>query len=51
MIAINNEPVKGMAAAKRLGRRLYNKGVRSYRVEIMRRGERQTLYYHLNKDK
>jgi len=51
VIAINNEPVKGMAAAKRLGRRLYNKGVRSYRVEIMRRGERQTLYYHLDKDK
>ncbi|MEE2887587.1 MAG: hypothetical protein VX951_09160 [Planctomycetota bacterium] len=49
VISINNAPVKGMASAKRLGRRLYNKGVRSFRVEIMRRGERQTLYYHLKK--
>jgi hypothetical protein len=50
VISINNQPVKGMAAAKRLGRRLHNKGVRSFRIEILRRGERQFLSYHMNKD-
>jgi hypothetical protein len=50
VISINNQPVKGMAAAKRLGRRFYNKGVRSFRIEILRRGERQFLSYHMNKD-
>lgn len=49
VISINNEKVKGMASAKRLGRRLYNRGVRSFRIEILRRGERQILRYHMKK--
>lgn len=51
VLSINNEPVKGMAQAKRLGRRLYNRGVRSFRIEVLRRGERQILRYHMKKDK
>ena len=39
IISINGIPVTGMANAKKTGRRLYNKGVRTFRAEILRMGQ------------
>ena len=49
IISINNEPVRGMARGRRVARRLYNRGVRSFRVGFMRRGNRMFLTFHMKK--
>ena len=49
LLSLNGQPVEGMVAAKQLGRKLYNDGVRSFRAEILRRGQRQTVIYNFEK--
>ena len=45
VISLNGQPVEGMVSAKQLGRKLYNEGVRTYRAEILRRGQRTFVMY------
>lgn len=47
--SINNTPIKGMAQARRITRRLYGQGVRTFRLGVLRRGARIALYYYLDK--
>jgi hypothetical protein len=49
LISINDQKVSGMANAKKVGRRLYNKGVRNFRAEILRQGRIITRTYSFKK--
>ena len=49
LISINDQKVTGMANAKKVGRRLYNKGVRSFRAQILRQGRIITRTYSFKK--
>ena len=49
IISINNVKITGMASAKKVGRRLYRKGVRNFRAEILRGGRIITRTYTFKK--
>lgn len=49
LLKLNGIEIKGMAHAKRTGRRLYKNGARSFRAEILRRGRIVILTYHFKK--
>lgn len=49
IIELNNQPVKGIAAAKKLGKNLYKKGVRSFTAKVQRMGRVITVSHHFKK--
>lgn len=47
VVSINDVPVKGVASIKRVGQRLHELGVRTFRIQLIRMGREITLRYKL----